>query len=211
MLEGSISMDGEGGFQVIKLWKGARNSYLQYTTCQPKSDYEEKLWKRPEKSSEELMGAECILKTKAQLWLDIYFKDSRWGNDRSGVLLPVECGWDGDPDAKNDPWGSVISRPCLGQESWARTLTQTSGQDRWWQRRWHSVLPACAPFLQGPSGGERHGLFVCCINGCPLQMGVLYSRFWLHMSKLVNLNLYFPHAWNTQMYSACHLDLLSES
>lgn len=43
MLEGSIFMYGEGGFQVIKLWKGVRNSCLQHIICQPKSASEEEL------------------------------------------------------------------------------------------------------------------------------------------------------------------------
>lgn len=43
MLEGYIFMYGEGGFQMIKLWKGTRNLCLQHPTFQPKSGCEEKL------------------------------------------------------------------------------------------------------------------------------------------------------------------------
>lgn len=79
MLEGYIFMYGEGGFQVIKLWKGARSSYLQHTTCQPKSDYEEKLEQRPGGSSGRINGRRVYFKIQSPFVVGLYFKDGRWG------------------------------------------------------------------------------------------------------------------------------------
>lgn len=56
-------MYGEGGLQMIKLWEGTRNMYLEHTTFQPG----ETLKEAGKVSLEELMGTECILKNSIQL------------------------------------------------------------------------------------------------------------------------------------------------
>lgn len=60
---------GEGGFQMISLWKGTRSLSLEHTAFQP--SIVRKIFKKAGKLSlENLMGTECILKARAQLLLD---------------------------------------------------------------------------------------------------------------------------------------------
>lgn len=56
-------MYGEGELQMIKLWKGTRNLYLEHTTFQPG----ETLKEAGKVSLEELMGTEYIFKNSVQL------------------------------------------------------------------------------------------------------------------------------------------------
>lgn len=66
MLEGYIFMYGEGGFQVIKLWKGAKSSYLQHSTCHQKAIMRRNL-ERPGRSSGGIRGRRVRLKAEAQV------------------------------------------------------------------------------------------------------------------------------------------------
>lgn len=79
-------MSGEGGLQMIKLWKGTRNLYLEHSTFQPR----ETLKEDEEVSLVNLMGTECILETHSVV-IGSFSKDSRWKKMTGLEFFPSEC------------------------------------------------------------------------------------------------------------------------